>query len=199
MKKIAISLLTILAIPVLGYIYAMYFYEPDALTQKYLDEKDPVVKLELLEEIMDRGQSERWSWSDNAAKIAFRAGDYEKAKKYALASLAMSADYEGDWNYGNAIHNANAILGRVSLAQDDIEKANEYLVAASKSEGSPQLDTFGPNLKLADGLLQKGERDIVIQYLNSVSKFWEMDNGCVQRWISEVENGEIPELCTCSC
>ena len=89
MKKIATSLLILLAIPVFGYLYLMYFYEADPLTQKYIDEKDPVVKLQLLERIMDRGEDEKWSWSDNAAEIAFKTGDYDKAEKYALTSLVV--------------------------------------------------------------------------------------------------------------
>lgn len=148
---------------------------------------------------MDGGESERWSWSDSAAKLAFETGDYEKAEKYAVSSLAMSEGYEGNWNYGNTIHNSNVVLGRISLAQGDVEGAKRYLVEASKSEGSPQLDTFGPDLKLANELLQKGEIGVVVQYLGSVSRFWEMDNGCVKAWLSEIENGETPKLCKCSC
>jgi|TARA_B110000196_G_scaffold319273_1_gene336857 tetratricopeptide (TPR) repeat protein len=199
MKKIATSLLILLAIPVFGYLYIMYFYEADPLTQKYIDEKDPVVKLQLLERIMDRGEDEKWSWSDNAAEIAFKTGDYDKAEKYALTSLEMSKDYEGNWNYGNAIHNSNVILGRISLVQEDIDEAKSYLVEAGKSEGSPQLDTFGPNFKLANKLLEKGEISAVVQYLSSISKFWRMDDGCVKRWLSEIENGEKPILCNCNC
>ncbi|BFM09979.1 hypothetical protein R50072_01320 [Simiduia litorea] len=196
MKKIALSLLTLL---VLGFISLIYIHETDSFTQKYLNERDPVVKLQLLEQIMERGENEKWSWSDNAAKIAFQVGDHEKAEKYAQASLAMSKDFENNWNYGNAIHNSNVILGRISLAQGNIEEAKAYLVRASKSHGSPQLDTFGPNFKLANELLKKGESDVVVQYLRSVSKFWEMDNGCIDRWLSEIDDGETPSLCKCSC
>lgn len=199
MKKIASFLLVLLAAPILGYVYFMHFYEPDALTQQYLDEKDPVVKLQLLEQIMDRGESDKWSWSDNAARIAFKIGEYDKAEKYAVASLTMSTVYKGNWNYGNAIHNSNVILGRISLVQGDIDQAKNYLLEASKSEGSPQLDTFGPNLELANELLIENERVAVVQYLESISTFWEMDNGCVKRWLSEIEDGGTPKLCNCSC
>ena len=199
MKKILISLLIVIAIPVLVYAYLMYFYEADPLTQSYLDEADPVKKLQVLEEIMDRSESEKWSWSDSAAEIAFNTGDYEKAEEYALSSLAMSTEYEEDWNYGNAIHNSNVVLGRISFIKGDVEGAKGYLTEASKSEGSPQLDTFGPDLELANELLKMGERKPVVQYLTSISRFWEMDNGCVKRWLSEIESGDTPKLCNCSC
>ena len=54
MKKILISLLIVIAIPVLVYAYLMYFYEADPLTQSYLDETDPVKKLQVLEDILVR-------------------------------------------------------------------------------------------------------------------------------------------------
>lgn len=198
-KKGLIAILALLVIPITVYFYIFTYIEPDSLTLKYFDEKDPAVKLQLLEEIMDRGDYETWSWSDNAAKLAYKIGDYDKAENYASRSLTMSRDHVNDWNYGNVIHNSNVVLGRIRLSEGDIEQAKYHLLEAAKSEGSPQLNTYGPKLELANDLLQRGERDAVVGYLNEVSTFWEMDHGCVKRWLSEIEQGETPKLCNCSC
>lgn len=203
MKKITISLLILVAILVIAYVAvyvnAVYFYKADPVTQAYLDEKDPSKKMELLENILNEDEYSRWAWLDDAAELAYEIEDYEKAKKYSLESLSLSDKYRNDWNYGNSIHNSNMILGRLSLKDGSIENAKKFLLKSAESKGSPQLDSFGPSLKLANDLLLAGQRDIVLTYLNSISSFWKMDDGCVSRWIKQIENNEIPKLCNCEC
>jgi hypothetical protein len=102
--------------------------------------------------------------------------------------------YKCNWNYGNAIHDSYRILGLISLRNGNIEEAADFLSKAGKSTGSPQLDTFGPELDLADKLLAAGKDKEVISYLSDIKKFWEMDNGRIDRWIAEIERGNEPEL-----
>jgi tetratricopeptide (TPR) repeat protein len=203
MKKIILSILIILVIPVVLYVglyvYTVYLYEPDSLTQAYIEEKDPKKKLKLLERRLNNDEYERWAWLDDAAELAYESEDYKKAKQYSLESLSLSGEYVNDWNYGNSIHNANMVLGRLSLQDGEIESAKEYLLKSAKSKGSPQLDTFGPSLILAKELLETGEKEAVIKYLHSVSTFWEMDNGCISRLINEIENNNPPVFCNCGC
>jgi len=130
----------------------------------------------------------------NATKAAFEAGEYKKAELMALELLSESQDNKNDWNYGNAVHHGNLILGRISLQKGEIEKAKEFLMKAGETPGSPQLNSFGPNMTLARELLEKGEKEIVLKYLKKCSKFWKCDRGRLQKWGIEIENGEIPEF-----
>ena len=75
-----------------------------------------------------------------------------------------------------------------------IEKAKDHLIEAGKSPGSPQMDTFGPNMSLAKDLLEKGEKEIVIEYLTLCKSFWEMDEGRLDEWIVLVKAGKIPNF-----
>lgn len=203
MKKILRTLIIIITIPFLTfvgmYIYGVYFFEADPATQAYLDEKNPKKKMLLLDNILNEDEYTRWAWLDDAAVLAYEIEEYDKAKTYSLESLSISSRYKDDWNYGNSIHNANTVLGRLSLIEGDTEKAKVYLLEAAKSKGSPQLDTFGPKLELAQELLIIEERDVVLSYLKSISKFWEMDDGCINRWIEKIDNNETPKLCSCNC
>lgn len=203
MKKIALSALALIFITLVTYgvyfIYFVYFYELDEESKAYIAEKDPHKKMSLLKATMDEDSYNRWVSLDEAAELAYKIKDYEGAKKYALESLSLSSSHISDWNYGNSIHNSNMILGRISLRNGDFNEAKKYLLASAKSPGSPQLDTFGPSLKLADELLQNNESTAVLSYLHSISRFWEMDNGCIERFISQIENNEKPKLYNCSC
>jgi hypothetical protein len=86
------------------------------------------------------------------------------------------------------------ILGRLALRSGDLKEAGEYLIEAGKTTGSPQLNSFGPNMTLAKELLEKGERDVVIEYFQLCAKFWRMHRGRLAEWESIVKGGGIPDF-----
>lgn len=127
-----------------------------------------------------------------AAPTAFEAGETEKARDYAQGILDHAAKMKKDWNTGNEIHVGNLVLGRIALAAGDVEKAKQFLLEAGKTPGSPQLDSFGPNMLLAKELLAKGERDTVIAYLDLCANFWEDYRPTLDKWKTQVTKGETP-------
>jgi hypothetical protein len=128
------------------------------------------------------------------ADEAYEAGNLAKVQQYASELLDVASQFRGDWNYGNALHKGNIVLGRIALQQGDIPTAEQHLLAAGETPGSPQLDSFGPNMTLAKELLEKGERDAVLTYLQSCAKFWKMDDGQLQNWMSTVKAGGVPDF-----
>jgi len=137
---------------------------------------------------------DRFCALDDVAKESFVAGRIEDARKYATELLTLAPDYESNWNYGNAIQDGNLVLGRIAVREGRLEEAKQYLLAAGKSKGSPQMDSFGPNMSLAKDLLEKGERDSVLQYFELCRKFWTMDYGKLDDWRQEVKAGKIPKF-----
>ncbi|HEV2207286.1 MAG TPA: TPM domain-containing protein [Verrucomicrobiae bacterium] len=129
-----------------------------------------------------------------AAKKSFEEGKSEVARKDAEELLTLAPKYKGDWNYGNAVQDGNIVLGRIALKEGRLDEARTRLIAAGRSPGSPQMDTFGPNMSLAKDLLQKGELQVVVQYFGLCSNFWKMDNGKLNQWSQEVKSGEIPDF-----
>jgi hypothetical protein len=127
-------------------------------------------------------------------KQAYDAGDLAAVAILANEYLDLAQAYRCNWNYGNAIHDGNRYLGLISLKNGDAEAAVKYLLLAGKSTGSPQLNTFGPELDLADALLKQGRTDAVKLYLADIKRFWEMDNGKVRLWLDGIDKGEKPEL-----
>lgn len=137
---------------------------------------------------------ERFYALNDAAKESFVVGNAEDAKKYAQELMTLLTKFPDNWNYGNAVQDANLVLGRIELKKGHIDEAKRYLMAAGSSPGSPQMDTFGPNVSLAKDLLEKGERDVVIQYLDLCRKFWEMDRGRLDKWTKEIKDGKTPDF-----
>jgi hypothetical protein len=128
------------------------------------------------------------------AGMAFEAGQLDKSGRYANDLLKMAQGREKNWNYGNAIHDGNVVLGRIALRSGNVTKANEYLLQAGKTPGSPQLNSFGPNFILAKELVEKGEKQSVIEYLRLCETFWKGNTQLLQQWIAEIEQGHHPDF-----
>jgi hypothetical protein len=154
---------------------------------------DPFELYYYLREILeDADRYQRFILLPKTAKTAIRIKSYLDAERYANELLNLADEYKKDWNYGNAIHDANIVLGMVCIENNNIEKAKSYLLSAGKALASPQLKTFGPNMILADKFLDLGENDIVIEYLYLLKKIWVHDDGRLDSWIASVKGGGRP-------
>jgi tetratricopeptide (TPR) repeat protein len=140
------------------------------------------------------GEYNRWVALENAAMMNVEAGSPEKAKSYADELLRLAPKYSKDWNYGNALHKGNLTLGRLSLRSGDLENARKYLLEAGRTPGSPQLDSFGPNMTLAKELLEKGERTAVLEYFGLCGNFWKMGGQKLREWSALVKDGITPDF-----
>jgi hypothetical protein len=161
--------------------------EAEALAKQYLAKYEPQLRAAT-------DKNSRFYLLSEITPAAFAAGELGKAKTYSLDLLKQAAALKEDWNYGNAIHVAHLVLGRIALVSGDLNTAKQQLLEAGRTPGSPQLDTFGPNMRLAMELLEKGEHDVVIQYFELCSRFWKNHRGRLEQWKSAVQKGEIPDF-----
>ena len=71
----------------------------------------------------------------------------------------------------------------------------EHLLASARGvPGSPVLISFGPNMRLARELIEKGERDLVVEYLDLCSKFWKNEGGKIAGWTAVIKDGGMPNF-----
>jgi len=130
---------------------------------------------------------------DDKAYAELKKGNYDLAVKYAKDLLKVARDFKDHWNYGNAIHHANTILGLVAIKHDNVEKAVAYLNKAGKTPGSPQLNSFGPSFCLAVELLLKNRNSDVLDYLSQIDKFWDFGYKKIPSWRRAIESNDIPD------
>jgi RNA polymerase sigma factor (sigma-70 family) len=131
---------------------------------------------------------------DAAAKESFDSGKIDDARTFAQELMALTPKYTNDWNYGNAVQDANLVLGRIAVREGKIAEAKNFLAASGKSNGSPQMNSFGPNMSLAFDLLKKGERDAVLEHFMRCRMFWKKDHGKLDLWMAEVMAGKTPDF-----
>jgi hypothetical protein len=95
---------------------------------------------------------------------------------------------------GEAVFYGNQVLGRLALAEGDVERAKAHLLASAETTGSPVLGSFGPSMKLASDLFARGERKVVLRYLERCSSFWEHGADRLSRMVAAIERGETPDF-----
>jgi hypothetical protein len=129
------------------------------------------------------------------ARAALEAGELVFARQFAERCLALATGAEQPEecrNDGNAIHYSHLVLGQVSLREGDVEKAKLHLLESGKTTGSPNLGSFGPNMSLAKQLLECGEREVVLAYLDLCGRFWERGSARLAEWKDQIAKGETP-------
>jgi len=141
------------------------------------------------EQIRGQGGEERFYALTDLPKQALDAGALDKASSYATELLQLANENKGDWNHGNAIYDGNMVLGLVALRQGSVPEARRYLLESGKTPGSPQLDSFGPDFTLARELLEKGERDTVLEFLALLKGFWKTGADRLDAMAAEVRKG----------
>jgi TonB family protein len=155
--------------------------------------RSPAQVLADLEQDLGGRDSQNRSYAlPQLAKAALAAGALDKASLY--ANELLSSAQAGDWNDGNAVHDGNMVRGLVALRSGNVEQAAKDLVEAGKTKGSPQLNSFGPNMTLASELLEKGQRDAVLEYLTLCKKFWSRGGARLDVWIDTIRTGGKPDF-----
>jgi hypothetical protein len=110
-----------------------------------------------------------WGWK------ALDKQRYEQAETYAAEALVEAESPPRRSPDGNALHDGNQILGLVWLHRGDIEKAKGYLLEAGRRPAEARSSTK-PHMILARELLQHGEKEVVLQYLDLVKVFFLRSN-----------------------
>ncbi len=130
---------------------------------------------------------------EKTAVAAYDAGEYDKARRYAT-DLLTDGGSPGDYDPGGDVHHADMVLGLLALRDNDLPLAVQYLQAMGRVAGSPSLDAFGPNMRLAQALLERGDRQSVLDYFAECARFWKDDNGQLKAWTAQVQQGKAPDF-----
>ena len=172
-----------------GFVYSLDARHADSSEMRTELAEKALVQYERAYDLSD-GSGRAFLLTD-LANASFMANHYEKAREYANAMLSEDRT---DWNSGEHIHHGNLVLGRMALAEGDIEETKKRLIAAGKTTGSPSLNSFGPKMMLAKELLQKGEKEVVLEYFRLCARFWELGQDRLEEWSDLVQANRVPDF-----
>ena len=125
---------------------------------------------------------------------AYDRRDYSAIPHMASDYLVAAERNRHSTDYGNAIHQANTLLGLVELQHDHVDRAAEYLLNSARTPGSRQLKAFGPSMLLAQQLLERNQRSTVLRYLDECRSLWMLSFGSLWKWRRQILQGRIPNF-----
>ena len=125
---------------------------------------------------------------------AFHQSDRTGTSRLAHEYLQSAELHRNSRNYGNAIHQANTVLGLLELERGNVKLAENHLLAAARTCATPQLSGLGPNMMLAHRLLQHGRTRVVLDYLTLCGKLWKLSFGRLWKWKFEIRRGRTPDF-----
>jgi len=135
---------------------------------------------------LTKNQAAREALSGEMADAAFKIGDFMAAEELAKIYL-KSSDRP-------AVQRANTILGRVALRGGDMAGAKRYLLDSANPQAARDIALSGPTLVLAKELIEHGEREAVLQYLENCLPLWTSGKSVLQIWIADIKNGKTPNF-----
>lgn len=137
---------------------------------------------------------EQWLENRKTIEIAIENKDFNKAKIILAKQLEAATNNVRNWNTDNIIHVSHTYLGIIALEENNIKVAKEHLIKSIEIKGSPQIKSFGPNTKLAEKLLEIGEREVVLDYLDRSRTLWFFITriGKLRKWKKALKNNKFP-------
>jgi hypothetical protein len=135
---------------------------------------------------------------------AHAATDWQQAGQYAREALDMAAKARSHPDYGTAFFDANMVLGMVAIKNGDAKAAAEYLLKAADAPATDALKYPIPNARpwpanchfpdtLAAALLQAGERDAVVAFLEKYAHITVSGRGRTLVDIAAIRSGKLPD------
>src|SRR6266850_1280460 len=135
---------------------------------------------------LTKNPAAREALSGEMADAAFKIGDFPAADELAKIYLKSSDR--------TAVQRANTILGRVALRDGDVVRAKQYLLDSAGPQTARDIALAGPTLVLAKELIERGERDAVLQYLENCLQLWPRGESVLRIWIADIRNGKNPNF-----
>lgn len=173
-----------------------YWHDANAASTDRQRRDLAVRAMDASEEALDlaHGADQRRLVLPDGAQAAYEAGASVRAGLWADEMLGDADGHQDDTSYSDEIHYGNIVLGLLALQKADVKTAGNDLVQAAAIAGNPHLDTFGPNMMLAQELLRKGDRKPVLEYFDSCARFWTSGDKRLKRWRAEVNAGAMPDF-----
>jgi hypothetical protein len=110
------------------------------------------------------------------------------------ARLIRENGHSADPAYGYAVYTGNLILAQAALDRDDLESSRKFLLKAATTTGFRYIEQNGPDAVVARSLLQRGDRDTVLDYLRRFHKLWPRGMQVLERWETTISAGRIPNF-----
>jgi hypothetical protein len=129
----------------------------------------------------------------NLARAASIQQKFKDAELKARELLDLAAHNQNDPLYGDAVFDANIIMGKAALRRSDARTSARYLLAAAETPGSDRIQRGDFEMNLPRALVDWGERRAVIDFFRRMAPKTARTSQ-FQDWAAELSKGFNPDL-----
>jgi hypothetical protein len=121
---------------------------------------------------------------------------WEQSRKYAEDLLKLAANLPNDPNRGTAIFAAHVTLGALALRDNDMAAALRHMEEAGNAPPSEDLKYGfdGLWMRLAVGMLKRGERESVAKFLDRYATLSETQRERLSKDAAQIRAGKMPSF-----
>lgn len=146
----------------------------------------------LKKERSDERDEKRAELLKKMAEAALELNKLDKARIYATELVLEFGDNPARVEYSQSSHYGNLTLGKLALKENAVEKAKEHLLIAARAPQRARFNSVSPDFTLAAQLLERGEQEVVLEYVTLCEKFTLADKEKLQTWREEIKAGKTP-------
>jgi hypothetical protein len=117
----------------------------------------------------------------------------EEAEAKARELLDLTARNQSAALYGDAVFEANLILGKAALRRGAKKEAGRYLLAAAGTQGCNRIWRGDIEMNLPRALVDWGERSVVAEFLERMAPKTVRSKE-LRGWAAEIRKGVNPDL-----
>jgi hypothetical protein len=99
-----------------------------------------------------------------------------------------------DAQSGDAIYAGNLILAQAALDGNDVDGAKRYLLQAAATPEAKRIEQNGLDVSVARALFDRGEKDVVVEYLKRGRVLWPQGAQIISRWEAAIRAGRRPNF-----
>ncbi len=129
----------------------------------------------------------------NMAECAYISDQFAVATTCANELLKLSTKTTAEAG-PYAFYNGKIMLGRIALHAGNIQKAEAYLHEATNPPVKAKQVAI--TMSLARELLERGEQQVVLDFLEEIRSQWSKGDFIIDLWIKQIKQGKTPDLGT---
>lgn len=165
-----------------------HLYELERMFSEALFQKEKAYELAPPEE--------RWYYFKDLPTLALSANEFSKAEVHAKQLLEMAKEFQDSRWHGAFLHSAHIVLASIHFSNRDMNKTREHLrqsYSRSTRDSRPLWWMARETIALLQNMLDSHEPEGVVEFLENCIRTGDNEL-CIDRWISEIRRGIIPDL-----
>lgn len=170
----------------------LYFQPADVLGGIERESAEKALK-QFLDGYRLADMTNRCRYLPDIVKAAWYSGDFKVLETLASDMRQILGSNPRGYQ-GSLIFWSNTAEGMLAIGRGDVKAAAASLLKSAETPGTSKLNSFGPNMLLAQAVLERGDSGSVLKFFTLCERFWATGKKQMARWSRDIRAGGKPNF-----